>query len=884
MQLERWLSTWPLRWRSLVRRGRVEQDLDDELRYHVDEEAAALVARGFSESAARAAALRKFGGVEQVKEDCRDARNVAFIESLLQDVRYGARTLLRNPGFTAVAVLTLAIGIGANAAIFSVVDAVLFRPLPFPSPGQLVSVKATYPTGAVVAMRERVRTLDVAAYAADKRVNLTGAGDAVRLTAAAVSAELFSVLGARAAAGRVFRSGDDLAGQGGVAVLGHALWQRRFGGSPSVVGRSIVLDGERRIVVGVMPADFVFPSRATELWVPLHRDPKNTVRYWAGDFMPVIGRLRPGATLEEAAAEVRLFQAGVFDLFPWKMPAKWNADVSVTPLGRGMVADVCTRLLLLLGAVALVLLIACANVANLTLSRAVAREREIGVRATLGAAPARIARQMLTESVLLGLLGGAAGVLVASPVLALATLLLPPDTPRLAEVRIDWRVLGFAGLLSLAAGCLFGLAPVFHARRASLVRAMSAGGRAGARPVADRLRTALTVGEVAVAVLLVAAAGLLVRTLWAMTHVDPGFRARQVVTARITPGAAVCADVDRCLAFYRTLEEEAGAAAGATGAALVNTLPLTGTLAKRSLELEGYQVPRGEPAPLFWLHVTTPTYFDVMGIRLESGRAFSDADRTGSPTVIVSAAAARRFWPRESAVGKHVRFVGEREWRTVVGVAADVRAFDLTRDLPGWMQGVVYVPHGPRATLEDGSVPTELTLAVRAAVPESEAAALARRVVARLNPDVAVSDVRSMEAIVDDAATTPAATASLFAAFAGVALLLGTIGVYGVLAFLVSRRTHDIGVHVALGACPRDVSWMVLKEGARVAGLGIALGMAAALPATRLLSAELHGVTALDPVTYAGVTLVVAASALAACYVPTRRATRVDPLVALRDG
>ncbi len=807
-----------------------------------------------------------------------------MIESFQQDVRYGARTLLRAPGFTAVATLTLALGIGANTAVFSMVDGILFRPLPFPAPENLVGLTGVYPKGAFVAMREKVRTVDLAAYAPDRAFNLTGAGEASRVYGTLVSAELFTILGARPAAGRVFRSGEDLVGEQPVVILSHVIWQQRFRSDPSIAGRSITLDGIRRLVVGVMPADFAFPSRTTQLWIPIQRDPRNTVQYWAGDFMPIVGRLRSGGSIAQAHAEVRLFQLGVHALFPWRMPDQWNANVAVIPLKRGVVANVRTRLLALLGAVVLVLLIACANVANLTLSRALAREREIGVRAALGAAPRRIARQLLTESLLLSMLGGTVGVLLAVQGLSVLKMVLPADTPRLTEIQIDWRVLAFTAVISLGTGCVFGLAPMFQVRRATVFKSMDFGGRGGAPTMSDRLRSLLTVAEVALAVLLVAAAGLLVRSLWALTQVDPGFHVDHMVTARVTPNTSVCGEAERCLTFYRALEEQARAAPGVSAAALVNTLPLSGSIAKRSLDLEGYVVPPTDPEPLFWLNIVTPEYFNAMGIRLESGRLFSEADRArNSATAIVTSATARRFWPGETALGKHVRFVGEKEWKTVVGVVADVHAFDLTRTVPHWIVGVVYVPHTTKATLEDGQVPSEMTLAIRTANSESETASLLHHIAARVSSDVVLSDVRTMQAVVREAVATPAATASLFVVFAGVALLLGSLGVYGVLAFLVSRRTREIGIRLALGARPYEVSLMVLKEGGKLTGLGIAIGVTAALAVTRLLSTELHGVNAHDPLTYAGVTLVVGAAALAACYVPTRRATRVDPLISLRD-
>ncbi len=549
------------------------------------------------------------------------------MKGLLQDIRFGLRQLHKNLGFTAVAAFTLALGIGANTAIFSLVSGIVLRPLPYPRPAELVSVTGTYPKGAFAAMREQVHTKDVAAYAEGHEFNLTHAGDPVRLTGTAVSAELLSVLGVRAATGRTFLRGEDAPGADALVILSHDLWEQRFGGDPSIIGRSIELEGMSRQVVGVMPADFHFPSANTQLWVPLHNDPTNTSTYWAGDFMPVVGRLRPGSTMAQAGAEIRLFQSHAFSLFPWTMPQSWNADVTVVELKNGMVADVRTRLLLLLGAVALVLLIACANVANLMLSRAATREKEMGIRAALGAAPGRIARQ----------------------------------------------------------------------------------------------------------------------------------------------------------------------------------------------------------------------------------------------------------------VGKHVRFVGEKTWRTVVGMVADVRAYDLQNSEPDYMKGTAYVPYTPLATLEDGRLPAEMTIAVRSNSNSPETVNLLRSTLTAFSPDVPVSEIRTMSAVVSEAASTPASTTLLFATFAGVALVLGVVGIYGVLSFLVSRRRREMGVRLALGAQRSDVLLLIMKEGGTFALAGIALGLLGAFFLAKLLAAQLYGVSADDPITYISVSVTVAIVTLAACYVPARRAMQVDPMVALRN-
>jgi len=802
------------------------------------------------------------------------------MHTLWQDVRFGLRMLAKNPGFSTLAILTLALGIGANTSIFSLVDGILLEPLPYAHPEQLVSVTGSYPRGAFVAMRAQVHTLDVATYAEGHEFNLTGQGEPVRLAGTFVSAELFSILGARPERGRTFDAGEDVAGQDNYVILSHALWEQRFAGDPAMIGRSIELEGVSRQVVGVMPESFRFPSAKTQLWIPLHDDPRVVYNYWAGDFMPVVGRLARGRKIAEARSEIRTFQSQVFSLFPWSMPASWNADVSVVPLQNGMVRDVRLRLVLLLAAVSLVLLIACANVANLTLSRSATREREINIRFALGAGRQRIARQLLTESVLLASLGGLFGLLFAAAGLSLLRAALPADTPRLAEVHIDWRVLVFTGALAIMTGLIFGLAPALQSSRQTFAGALASGGRGMAVSVSQRLRNSLVAAEVAFAVLLVIAAGLLIRSFWALSHVNPGFRPEQVVTARISPNESFCKDEARCLGFYRSVLERVEGSPGVTAAALVNTLPLGGRISKRSLELEG--VYPGEISPLFWLDVVTPDYFRVLGISLLAGRAFTDSDTSGAPVVILTAETARRFWPNENAVGKHVRLLDENDWRTVVGVIQDVRAYDLQRNAPDWIGGTAYVPYNRTATLETRQIPVEMTIAVRTSAGDPQIAGLLRRVVAGLNPQVPVSEVKTMTRVVSEAVATPASTTSLFVAFAGLALVLGMIGIYGVLSFLVSKRTREIGIRVALGAQRRDVLLLIMKEGAKFSLVGITLGMAGALALTRLLSSELYGVSATDPLTYAGVATIMTVVTLLACYIPTRRATRVDPMTALR--
>ncbi|MEO5823432.1 MAG: ABC transporter permease [Vicinamibacteraceae bacterium] len=872
-----------LRWRSLVRHREVEGELADEIAYHLAEEADLRAARGAAPGQARHAALRAFGGVDRAKEDCREARGTILVESVAKDLRYGARSLLRQPAYAVPAVLTLALGIGATTAVFALVDGILVSRLPYPSPERLVTANVVYPGGGLDAARHALSTMDVAAYADGHVFTLAGDGQAVRVSGAKVSAELFAVLGVAPAIGRAFHAGEDQAPRDGVVLLSDALWRSRYGGDRDVIGRSIVVDGRSREVVGVLPASVDLPSRRTQLWVPLSLDPAATVPYWAGDFMPIVARLRPGVTAARAQAELRLFQRDVRRLFPWTMPDEWNRDPVVVPLQTALVGGVASRLALLSAAVLVVLIITCANVANLSLSRAATREREIGIRTAIGGTPRRVARQLLTEHVLLAGVGAACGFALAWPLLALLIRTLPPETPRLGAVALDWRALVFSAVLALLTGAAFGLAPVAHTLRLQLRAVLDSGGRSGSGGATGRVRRLLAVSQIAGAALLVISAGLLVRSLWALARVDPGFRTSGLVAARLTVDDVHCGEAARCLAFYRTLEDRLRAVPGVRDAALVNVLPLTGGLTKRSIELEGYVVPVGKSAPLVRLTIATPDYGRVAGLQVLAGRGFADRDRAGEGVVQVSAATARRFWPGRPAVGQHLRFVGETRWRRVIGVVGDVRAHTLTLDEPDWIDGTVYMPHAIDAVLEDGRPPAEMI-----AVLETTQAAAAvdghLQRLARESSGLVVDDVRGLDSVLAAATAAPAATTSVLVATALLALTLGSLGVYAVLSFLVSRRTHEFGIRVALGALPRDVRWLVVREGAVLCAAGLGAGVIGALGLTRWLATELHGVSPFDPLTYLAVVATMTLVTLLACLVPTRRAMRIDPLIVLRDA
>ncbi len=883
MHPQRWLQTAPLWLRSIFRRHRVEQELDEEVAYHLEWKMEELMREGLSSPDAREAALRDLGGLTRLKEQCRDTRRGSWIEVSLQDVAFGARVLRKSPGFTLVAVITLALGIGANTAMFSLVNGILFRSLPFPEPDRLVRVTGAYPQGGLVALRGQARTMDVASYAEGHDFNITGWGEPVRVTGTLVSAELFSVLGARAAMGRTFLSGEDRIGQDQTVILSHALWQQRFGGDRAIVGRTMTLDGVGRQIIGVMPDDFRFPSSRTELWTPLQIDAQRIETYWAGDYMPVVGRLRPGASLDDARSEARLLQSRLPALFPWPMPKEWNADVTAVPLQEAMVGDVRARLLLLLGAVALVLGIACANVANLLLSRGATREGEIAVRLALGAARLRIIRQLLTESVLLACAGAALGVGLAAFGLQVLKGALPADTPRLAEVSLDWRVLAFTGALAITAAMAFGLAPAVHAARVTLTESLKSRARGGSSSGAQRVRGTLVVGEVALAAMLVVACGVLIRSFWHLSHVNPGFRTERVLTMRVSPNDTFCANADRCLSFHRAVLDRVRALPGMSSAGLINTLPLGGRIDKRSITLQDRGTTPGRSQPLFWLNVISPDYFRVMDIALRRGRPFAEADGSGNPPVaIVTAATARRFWPDKDPVGRQIRLAGQEEWHTIVGVVGDVRAYDLQRDVPEWIGGTVYVPHSQKAILENGRLPAAMTLVARTTLDEARAGAMVRQAVVSLNQETSVSELRTMAAVVAQSISTPRSTTLLFVVFAGVAVALGMIGVYGVLSFFVSKRAREIGIRIALGAQRRDVLRLVVGEGAEYAVVGITIGMVGALMVTRMMSSELYGVSPADPLAFGAVASLLFVVTLLACYIPAQRAMRVDPLIALR--
>jgi predicted permease len=866
-------------------RGKRQQQLEQEIAGHLEIAKRDRLDRGDSAQHADSAVRREFGNVALVQHVTRDQWGWLWLEEFLLDVRYAARMMRRNLGVTLIAVLTLVLGIGANTAIFSLVDGVLLRPLSLPDANRLVAISTYYPKGAFVVMRNQSRTMDFIAQSDNTAFNLTGRDLPIRLIGNAVSANWFAVLGVQAAQGRTFQEGEDQPGKDDIVILSHSLWERQFNSDTNIIGRSILLEGTNRRVVGVMPADFRFPSPKTELWVPLNLDPRKTGDYWGSSYMPITARLRREATLEQAKGDLAELRPKILAGFAWRMPDETWAKSRVIPLQEAIVGDARASLLILLGAVGLLLLIACANVANLLLARATTRQKEIALRAALGASRWRIIRQLMSESVLTSLIGGALGLAAARYGLSILKSMLPADTPRLADVAVDTRVLAFTALLSILTGILFGLVPAAGASRVDLTKSLKTGDRSGAsgNTVLSRI---LVIGEVAVSVVLVIAAGLLVKTLWNLSNANPGFRADYIVTARVTPNQSFCNEVGRCQTFYNDLLSRVRALPEVRDVAAVNGLPLGGSFETIPADVEGYAVPAGAHVPMLLERVVTPDYVRVMGIPLLQGRDLTEADtaENAQRVALISKSTAEHYWPGKDPIGKHFKPRWLQEWWTIVGVVGDVRENTMTRNWEDWLDGEIYTSYGPHAIAERGpeAPPAELTLVIRTTRAPNQLAGDLQRTVSQLNGDVPVTQIEALRGWVAEAISGPRSTALLFVLFAALALLLGAVGVYGVISYSVAQRTREIGIRIAMGARRKEVLYLIVGQGGRLAVAGVAVGLLGALVLTRLMASLLYGVGTADPSTYFGVALLLVLIAIAASYIPARRAMRVDPVVALR--
>jgi putative ABC transport system permease protein len=873
-----------MRWyQRFFRKEVTEKHLDAELRFHLEQRTADLVASGMAPEEARRQARLEFGGLDQVKEDCRVVGGSHIIETLVQDLRYGLRQLRRNPGFTAVAVLTLALGIGANTAIFSVVNAVLLRPLPFRDPSRLVLLWSRFPRwgfsgpGALtdpdfVEWRKQNRVFGQVAAFRGQTSNLTGEGEPERLLGTTVTASFFPLLGVSPELGRVFTLSEEKPGQEDRVVLSHELWARRFRSDPDILGKPITLDGHSFTVVGVMPAYFQFPNQA-EFWTPLVL---TASRANAED--QIVARLKPDVTLARADDDIQLIN---HRLNPHAGPQ--DIQLSLVFLHDEMVSNIRPVLLILFAAVGLVLMIACANVANLLLARAAVRKREITIRKALGGSRLRIARQMLTESILLAGLGGATGLFLAAVGRGFLLRLLPQSlgaagvTFHIVAVNVDGWVLGFGVLVTIATGILFGLAPALQASKLQVQASLQES--PSTRTTGLRLagvRSLLTVGQMALTLVLLVSAGLLIKSLFRLLAVAPGFEPSSLLTANLELPSPKYSTPVQMRAFHDAMLERIASLRGVTAAGTIGYgLPFGEAGIAGDFTIEGQSAPpQGVIASKL---VVSPGYFQAMGIPLVKGRFLSMNDSDRSPRVIiVSENFARRFWPDGNAVGNRINpgFTGST-WCTVVGVVGNVKQTGLADKSPL----TLYLPYSqaPKAFLM-----SFMTLVVRTPFAPAQLAPTVRREVQSVDPDLPVYGVSTMEQLISASNADPRSRSILLGCFASLALILATVGIYGVVGFSVAQRTHEIGIRMALGAQKGDVLAMVIGQGLKLTMIGAAIGVAGALAVTRFLSSLLYGVEPNDPATFIAVSLLLVAVALLASYVPARRAAKVDPMVALR--
>jgi putative ABC transport system permease protein len=864
---------------ALLNKSEMERELDDELRYHVDRQTEQNVRLGMNPEEARQASLKSFGGVEQAKERSRDARGVRWFEELWQDLRYGARMLLKHPGFTLAAILTLALGIGANTAVISVVNAVLLRPLPYHNAGELVALEYTDAKGewtgfdpATYLHVKRNNTVftDLAAWGDGVSawpVNLTGAGEPERLQGFRVSANLFRMLGVGAAQGRTFLEEEDRLGQNRVVVISHDLWRRRFDGDPGLVGSSIRLNGEPWKVVGVMPADFRLIIK-TDVWTPLALTPDEDSG-GRGLYLQQFGRLKPGVSVEQARQEIESLTR--------RYKNKPNAEMraKLEPMQTLLMGWYGPKLFIQLAGSGLILLIACANIANLLLARASARQREIAIRAALGAGRWRVVRQLLAESAMLAVLGGACGLILAGWLIPFLVGGLHESAIaknyNVAALKLDGYALGFTFGLSALATILFGLAPALQASKVNLNEALKEGGRRAAQGRgANRLRSGLVVAEIALSLTLLIGAGLMSKSLWRLSHAHPGFESAGVLTSKLDPTGDRYREPQQFIDFYERLLERLEATPGVEAAGLKNNWDQGYKLAIE----EGPHIPE-EQRPWVGYNQVSAGYFRAMGISLRSGRFFSQRDEKGAhPVVIIDETLQRRYFPNENPLGKHLRFgYGLRE---IVGVVGATRAWH--RFSPGDAEDYprLYLPYQQADWWS-----MYLVVRSRAGDPASLIPTI-RREVAAIDKDLPVHDFKPLEQSAHELNADARFSTMLVAAFAVLAALLAGVGIYGVMSYAVAARTHEIGIRMAMGAERRHVLNLVVGQGMALVLVGVGLGLAGALLLTRLMRTLLFGVSATDPLTFAGVSLMLFSVALLACYLPAHKAARVDPLVALR--
>ena len=876
-----------------------EAEIVEELSQHLEQEYERALGGGASDDDAHRQVLEQLDAADLLGHELKNVEHrtmekptalgsdtkINFFADLLQDLRYGLRMLAKNPAFTAIAVLALALGIGANSAIFSVVDAVLLRPLPFKNPKELVMLweNATHlgfprdtPSPAnFLDWQKQATSFTGMAGMSERSFNLTGVGEPERLEGRRVSANLFELLGVSARLGRTFVQEDDQPGTH-VVLLSNQLWQRRFGSDPAVIGRALILDGESYTVVGVMPPLVQLPgfdNRNDQLWVPI-AFPAEEAAERGNHFLEVIARLKPGVTLKQAQVEMDTIAARLEKQYP-----TYNArrGAVVVPLHEQIVGDIRPALLILLGAVGFVLLIACANVANLLLARAAVRQKEIALRLALGASRARLTRQFLTESVLLALFGAGLGLLLALAGIRVLRTFIPVTIAQVETIAIDGTVLVFTLLVSLVTGIAFGLVPAIQGSHFNLNDTLkesgrdSAGGNKG-----NRIRSLLVIGEVAVSFVLLIGAGLLINSFFHLRNLDPGFRSDHLLTMKVNLSEVKYPDRERRAAFFDEVMRRVHELPGVHSAAVASNLPLTYNGDSMSISVEGIPDPPPGQQPDVIYRTIGPGYFATMGIPIVRGRDFTDQDNGDSKdVVIISEKTAQQFWPGQDPIGKRLKpgsSSSSSPWREVIGIVKDVRQNDFVASPKRQM----YFTYRQLKSIAANA------LVVRTNIDPMSLAVPVRNAIWSVDKDQTVADIDTMDHIVAEAVARQRFSMLLLGLFAALALLLASIGIYGVMSYSVAQRTREIGIRIALGARRADVLQMTVTQALKLVGVGMLIGLVAAFLLTRVLASLLFGISATDPITFIGISVVLLAVAILASYIPALRATKVDPITALR--
>jgi putative ABC transport system permease protein len=875
-----------MKWPFVLRR-RIYDDLAAEIQQHLEERTDALVDLGMARTEAEHQARREFGNVTLLEERSREAWQFPKIELSLADVRYALRQLRKSPGFALAAILTLGLGIGTNTAIFTLIDSIMLRPLPFSHQERLarIAVDASpFPKGWIRELESHSQSFSsISGYGPNAESNVSRTGASERVFGAKVTVNIFETLGIHPLLGDFFSAENGVAGQDLVVVLGYGYWRDHFAGDPRVLGESMRIDGISRRIIGVMPAGVHFPYSDTQFVIPVAFKSGDPIDPWREFDLWAFGRLKAGIRPAEAQAELRRLHPLLLPLFPWRMPDIWAANVTVVPLLESIVGDMRPKLLLLFGSAGLILLIACANVANLMLAKAVSREREMAIRGALGASAWRIMRQLLAESVLLGALAGSFGLVMAYLSLRVFSHLLPADTPRLSDVGLHLDVILFAATASVLAGFLFGLVPAIKMASPNLQQALRSGSLSVIGKASQlRLSALLVVGQIGLSVVVMIGAGLMLRTLYSLSRVSPGFRTDRIVTAEVSLDATACQQRGRCQAFFENLDDRAAGIAGIEMAALVDTLPMTGWDLNYVYDAEGHPRDPRQGARLAAGRTVSTRYFQVVGLRLLRGRLLTDSDRSGSSrAAVINQRMAESLWPRQDPIGKRLLSVNDEKSPAifdpnmasiVVGVVGNTHHGSLS----GGFDDEVYLP------LTSKNERPSMSVLLRSRTTATQAADSLRTVVAALDPLAPVTHVRTLDQVVSDSASAPRLLATLLLVFGLLAVGVGAVGVYSLIAYTVNWRTREIGVRLALGARRWQVVRAIAQQSLLLAVLGSAAGLLVATGCTRLQQQFLFEVSPVDPLTFCAAPVLMMFLALLAAWVPARRASLIDPVRALR--